>query len=72
VRKDIIAIEKAIAERLGYLQRYKVVLTTHISAAVVCYFVYHIVCTWMIALWFVGLHKADDWLNCWSQVHKRP
>jgi len=24
-RKDIIAMEKAIAERLGYLQRYKVV-----------------------------------------------
>ena len=28
MRKDIIAMEKAIAERLGYLQRYKVMLIT--------------------------------------------
>jgi len=33
-RKDMIAMEKAIAERLGYLQRYKVVLTTDVSLAV--------------------------------------
>jgi len=26
VRQDIIAMEKAIAERLGYLQRYKVAI----------------------------------------------
>jgi len=30
----MIAMEKAIAERLGYLQRYKVVLTTDVSLAV--------------------------------------
>jgi len=31
LRKDIIAMEKAIAERLGYLQRYKVLYYNNVT-----------------------------------------
>ena len=47
----MIAMEKAIAERLGYLQRYKVVLTTDVSLAV------------DIAL-YIMLHFCDSIVVC--------
>jgi len=46
VRKDNIEMEKAIAERLGYLQRYKVRLQHFLQLSSV----FHIVCA---SVWFI-------------------
>jgi len=46
-RKENMAMEKAIAERLGYLQRYKVILQHFLQLSLV----FHIVCISVIAFW---------------------